>query len=126
VLRPDDARRCVEAGARAVWVSNHGGRQLDHTVATADQLAAVVDEVGGAAEVYVDGGVRCARHVVTALALGARGVFVGRLPFYALADGGADGVRRLFRDLDEELVETLVLLGCERASTVPRGVLGGL
>jgi 4-hydroxymandelate oxidase len=123
VLRPDDARRCVDAGAAAVWVSNHGGRQLDYAAATADQLAAVVAEVGPGAEVYVDGGVRNARHVVTALALGARGVFLGRLPLYALADGGAVGVRRLFADLVEELVETLVLLGCARAADVPAGVV---
>ena len=58
VLRPDDARRCVEAGAAAVWVSNHGGRQLDRAAATADCLPAVADEVGGEVEVYVDGGVR--------------------------------------------------------------------
>ncbi len=61
VLRPQDARRCLDAGATAVWVSNHGGRQLDPVAATADCLEAVVAEVGGAAEVYVDGGVRSAR-----------------------------------------------------------------
>ncbi len=58
VLRPDDARRCVDAGAAAVWVSNHGGRQLDYAAATADCLAPVVDAVGAEVEVYVDGGVR--------------------------------------------------------------------
>lgn len=123
VLRPDDARRCVDAGASAVWVSNHGGRQLDLTAATADQLAAVVAEVGDDAEVHVDGGVRSGRHVAVALAMGARGVFLGRWPFYALADGGAEGVARLFRELGEELAETLLLLGCGRATAVPPDVL---
>jgi len=78
VLRPEDARRCVDAGASAVWVSNHGGRQLDQTAATADCLAGVVEEVGAEAEVYVDGGVRNSRHALAALALGARAVFLGR------------------------------------------------
>ena len=92
VLRPDDARRCVDAGAAAVWVSNHGGRQLDQAAATADCLAAVVAEVGDACEVYVDGGVRTGRHALAALALGARAVFLGRPPLYALAVDGAAGV----------------------------------
>jgi 4-hydroxymandelate oxidase len=111
VLRADDARRCLEAGAAAIWVSNHGGRQLDHTAATADCLSAVAAEVGAEGEVYVDGGVRCGRHVVTALALGARAVFLGRPPVWALAVEGESGVSRLFAELEDELQETLMLLG---------------
>jgi 4-hydroxymandelate oxidase len=123
VLRADDARRCVDAGAAAVWVSNHGGRQLDQAAATAERLAAVADAVGDACEVYVDGGVRTGRHALAALALGARAVFLGRPPVYALAADGADGVTRLFDELDEELEETLRLAGCPFASRVPAGVL---
>lgn len=118
VLRPGDARRCVDAGASAVWVSNHGGRQLDRAAATADCLAAVVDEVGDEAEVYVDGGVRNARHGLAALALGARGVFLGRPPLYALAVGGADGVMRLLDGMAEELTEVMRLAGCNHLSGV--------
>jgi 4-hydroxymandelate oxidase len=112
VLRPDDARRCVDAGAAAVWVSNHGGRQLDQTVATARCVAGVRDAVGTDAQVFVDGGVRSGLHVLAALALGADAAFVGRPMFHALAAGGADGVRRGLRELEEELVESLRLAGC--------------
>ncbi len=111
VLRPDDARRCVEAGAAAVWVSNHGGRQLDGVAATADCLAGVVAEVGATAEVYVDGGVRTGRHALAALALGARAVFLGRLPLYALTVGGSAGVARLIAELSAELEESMRLAG---------------
>ena len=119
VLRPGDARRCVDAGAAAIWVSNHGGRQLDYSAATADCLAAVAAEVGTAGEVYVDGGVRQARHVLAALALGAQAVFLGRLPLYALAVDGPAGVERLLRELEVDLVDTLMLSGCPAASAVP-------
>lgn len=123
VLRPQDARRCLDAGAAAVWVSNHGGRQLDYAAATADCLAAVVDEVGDSAEVYVDGGVRTARHALASLALGARAVFLGRLPLYALAADGADGVARMFEELAAELQETLTLAGIGSVTEVPAGLL---
>ena len=119
VLRPGDARRCLDAGASAVWVSNHGGRQLDYAAATADRLGAVVAEVGTSTEVYVDGGVRNARHALVALALGARGVFLGRLPVYALAADGSDGVRRMFQELSAELVDGLMLAGCATVRHVP-------
>lgn len=111
VLRPDDARRCVDAGVDAVWVSNHGGRQLDHVAATAVCLPAVVDAVGTAAEVYVDGGVRTGLHGLAALALGAKGVFLGRLPLFALTVDGENGVRRLLEGLHTDLVEAMSLAG---------------
>src|SRR4029450_6299140 len=91
VLRGDDAAACVTAGASAVQVSNHGGRQLDGVLATADALADVVAAVGDRAEVYVDGGIRRGSDVLRALALGARGVFVGRPVLWGLADDGAEG-----------------------------------
>jgi 4-hydroxymandelate oxidase len=116
VLRPDDARRCVDAGAAALWVSNHGGRQLDYAAATADCLAGVVAEAGTDVEVYVDGGVRDARHGLVALALGARAVFLGRLPVYALAVDGSAGVCRLLDELTEDLVDGLRLGGCASVS----------
>jgi len=112
VLRPDDARRCVAAGAAAVWVSNHGGRQLDRAVASATALPAVADEVGGEVEVYVDGGVRSGLDVLTALALGADAAFLGRTPLYALAAAGEGGVARLLHELAGELLEALRLAGC--------------
>lgn len=120
VLHPEDARRVLDAGAAAVWVSNHGGRQLDRSVATADALAGVAAAVGGQVEVYVDGGVRSGLAAVTALALGADGIFLGRLPLYALAVGGTAGVERLFSELFGELTEALQLVG----SPDPRSVEG--
>ena len=112
VLRPDDAARCVEAGAAAVWVSNHGGRQLDQALATAHCVAPVRDAVGDAAEVYVDGGIRSGLDALLAASLGADAVFVGRPMFHALAAGGADGVTRALAELGDELVESLRLAGC--------------
>jgi 4-hydroxymandelate oxidase len=123
VLRPADARRSVGAGAAAVWVSNHGGRQLDRAVATADALGGVVDAVAGSAEVYVDGGVRDAGHVVAALALGARGVFLGRPPLYALAVEGQRSVARLLQGLAEDLEDTLRLAGYASVAAVDRELL---
>ncbi len=114
VLRGDDAASCVAAGASAVWVSNHGGRQLDQAVATARQVAEVRAAVGDAAQVYVDGGVRSGLHVLLALALGADAAFVGRPMFHALAAGGTDGVARALAELGAELVESMRLSGCAR------------
>ena len=123
VLRGSEARRCVDAGASAVWVSNHGGRQLDRVAATADCLEAVVGEVGDDAEVYVDGGVRNGRHGLTALALGARGVFLGRSPLYALAVDGSEGVILLLEELVEELVEAMRLSGSNHLGAVTKELL---
>lgn len=111
VLRPDDARRCVQAGARAIWVSNHGGRQLDRAAATTDALAGVVAEVGTEAEVYVDGGLRTGLDVLTAAAHGADLAFLGRSPLLALVEGEA-GVARLHAVLRGQLAEALRLAGC--------------
>lgn len=123
VLHPIDARRCVEAGASAVWVSNHGGRQLDYAVPTAEALRGIATAVSGEAEVYVDGGVRCARHAVVAAALGARAVFLGRSTLYALAADGEDGVERLLHELDEDLQEALRLVGNADFGTIPAELL---
>jgi 4-hydroxymandelate oxidase len=122
VLHPDDARLAVDAGAAAIWVSNHGGRQLDRTAATADCLPAVVDAVGTDVEVYVDGGIRSGLSALAALALGARACFVGRLPLYALAAGGHEGVRMALDALAEELTEAMRLAGCAELAAV-RGLV---
>jgi 4-hydroxymandelate oxidase len=111
VLHPDDARQCVEAGAAAVWVSNHGGRQLDRAMTTAAALPAVVAAVRGDAQVYVDGGLRSGLDVLAALSLGADAAFLGRVPLYALADG-AEGVSRMHAELAVQLADGLRLAGC--------------
>jgi L-lactate dehydrogenase (cytochrome) len=112
VLSGDDGRRAVAAGADAVIVSNHGGRQLDGAPATLDVLPEVVAAVGDTAEVLVDGGVRRGSHVVAALALGARAVLVGRPYLYGLGAAGQRGVERVLDVMAAEMRRTLVLLGC--------------
>jgi 4-hydroxymandelate oxidase len=119
VLRGDDARRCLDAGAEAIYVSNHGGRQLDRAVSTPQALAEVVDAVGDRAEVYVDGGIRTGLDALAALALGARAVFVGRPTLHALAADGARGVERLLTELTAELGQALALAGCGTPSDAP-------
>src|SRR5712671_2017223 len=98
-------------GASAVVVSDHRGRQLDRCPASLDVLEEVVTAVGGRLEVYLDGGVRRGGDVVIALALGARGVLVGRPYLYALAAGGEDGVRRALELLSVEMRNAMTLLG---------------
>lgn len=120
VLRGDDAARCVQAGASAVWVSTHGGRQVDPAVASAHALPEVVDAVGDEVEVYADGGIRTGSDVLTALALGARAVFVGRPTIWGLATGGADGVAAVLTGLGEELAHTMALCGVDDVRSVPR------
>lgn len=120
VLSPEDARLAVEHGAAAIVVSNHGGRQLDRAPATIDALEAVVAAVDGRAEVYLDGGVRRGTDVVTALALGARAVFVGRPFLYALAAAGEAGVVRAVELLRDELGTAMALLGCPTVADITR------
>lgn len=122
VLRGDDAAAAVAAGADAVWVSNHGGRQLDQAQATARCVGRVRAAVGDRAAVLVDGGVRSGLHAMVALALGADAVFLGRALFLALAAGGPDGVRRAFDLLREELEESMRLAGCAEVADL-RGVV---
>ncbi len=123
VQRADDAVRCIEAGAAAVVVSNHGARQLADAPATADILAEVVDEVAGRAEVYVDGGIRRSPDVVKALALGARATLVGRPSLWALATGGADGVATLLRWYESELRRAMALCGAATVDAIDRNLI---
>lgn len=111
VLRADDARQCLGAGAAAVWVSNHGGRQLDRAAATASCLGPVLDAVAGECAVYVDGGLRGGLDILAALALGADHVFLGRLPLLALVEG-EPGVSTMHAALRQELGEAMRLAGC--------------
>jgi 4-hydroxymandelate oxidase len=123
VLRADDALACVAAGASAVWVSNHGGRQLDRSVAAAVALPEVASAVGDSAEVYVDGGVRTGRDVLAALALGARAAFVGRPALWALATRGAEGVAAMLATVTAELEEAMTLSGCRGVGEVTGDLL---
>jgi 4-hydroxymandelate oxidase len=123
VVRGDDARRAVEHGARALWVSNHGGRQLDTAPATIDALPEVTAAVGEHVEVYVDGGIRRGTDVLKALALGARAVAIGRPVLWGLAVNGEKGVASVLEMLRSELDLALALCGCTDVRNVPRDLV---
>ncbi|MDE9366790.1 alpha-hydroxy acid oxidase [Luteipulveratus sp. YIM 133132] len=120
VLRGDDARECLDAGAAGIVVSTHGGRQLDRVVPTAQALPEVVDAVAGEAPVVVDGGIRSGYDVLTALALGADSVMVGRPVIYGLATAGADGVRDVLAGLTDHVHHLLGLAGVTSPAELDR------
>ena len=120
VLTADDARRAVDAGAVAVSVSNHGGRQLDSVAASIRALPEVVGAVKGQAEVWLDGGVRRGPDIVKALCLGANVVLCGRAFAYGLAAAGEAGVARAIEILRADLDRTLRLLGCRSVAELDR------
>ena len=124
VLRGDDALRCVEAGAKAIIVSNHGGR-IDAAVATADALPEIADAIAGKAELYVDGGIRRGTDIVKALALGARAVLVARPVIWGLAIDGADGVRAVLDHLRTELVRSMALCGVPWLNEITSDLVAG-
>lgn len=107
----EDARRVVDLGARAVVISNHGGRQLDRSPIPLRLIGPVVDEIGSEAEVYVDGGIMNGADIVAGIALGADACFVGRAYLYGLMAGGEAGVQRVVDVLSEDIVRTMKLLG---------------
>jgi 4-hydroxymandelate oxidase len=123
ILRGDDAVRAVEHGAAGVVVSNHGGRQLDRAISPAHALAEVVDTLAGRGEVLVDGGISSSEDVLVALALGARAVLSGRPLLWALAAGGADGVRERLESYRRSLERTMRLAGVADARSVPRNLV---
>ena len=125
ILTAEDARLAADAGVDAIVVSNHGGRQLDRVVATADALPEVVAAVEGRVEVWVDGGIRRGLDIVTALALGARGVLLGRPVLWALAAGGQAGVERALAILREETIVAMTLLGTPTAADITRAHVAG-
>ena len=120
VLTGDDARRAVDAGAAAVVVSNHGGRQLDGVPASLRVLPEVVSAVNGQAEVLMDGGIRRGADIAKALCLGARAVLCGRAYAYGLAAAGQAGVARALEILRADLERTLKLLGCSSVAALDR------
>jgi 4-hydroxymandelate oxidase len=118
VVRGDDAQRALEHGAAGVIVSNHGGRQLDASIATIEALPEVVQAVAGRAPVLLDGGVRRGTDVLKALALGAHAVLLGRPILWGLASAGQAGVRQVLSLLQAELDLALALVGCPTLATV--------
>ncbi|HKQ18983.1 MAG TPA: alpha-hydroxy acid oxidase, partial [Candidatus Eisenbacteria bacterium] len=123
IVRADDAARAVERGVAGIVVSNHGGRQLDGEEATILALPDVVSAVGDRAEVYVDGGIRRGTDVLKALALGARGVLVGRPVLWGLAAGGEPGAKRVLEMLRDELALSMALAGCPSLQAIDRSLV---
>ncbi len=131
VATAEDAALSVEHGVDVVWVSNHGGRQLDHCQGTMEVMHEVMEAVDGKAEVVVDGGVLRGSDVAKAIAMGAKAVAIGKLEAWGLAADGADGVRRVLEILEEELIIAMALMGvteigelgpsyvCEAEAVVP-------
>jgi 4-hydroxymandelate oxidase len=126
ILRGDDAIRCLDAGADAIVVSNHGGRQVDGCIPTAYALRDVVDAVGDRAEVYVDGGVRDGTDVLKALALGARAVLMGRSIVWGLALGGEEGVVEVLAAVREDLTRLMGLCGIPALEDIGRDLVVSL
>jgi isopentenyl diphosphate isomerase/L-lactate dehydrogenase-like FMN-dependent dehydrogenase len=120
IMTAEDAVLAREHGASAIVVSNHGGRQLDGTLATIEVLEEVVDAAGSDVEIFVDGGVRRGTDIVKALALGARAVLVGRPCVWALATDGADGAHLAMEMLKTEFELAMALTGCPTVDAVTR------
>ncbi|MGI8657967.1 MAG: alpha-hydroxy acid oxidase [Candidatus Limnocylindria bacterium] len=118
ILRADDAVRAADAGCDGIWVSNHGGRQLDTAIAGADALPDIAEAVGERALLVVDGGVRRGVDVLKALALGAHLVAVGRPVLWGLATDGSDGVQHVLEILRDELHLAMALAGCRTLAEV--------
>jgi 4-hydroxymandelate oxidase len=118
ILRGDDAIRAVEHGAKAVMVSNHGGRQLDGAIASIDALSEVVAAVGDQVDVLVDGGIRRGTDVLKALALGAKAVLLGRPILWGLTLAGEAGVKHVLELLRDELDLAMALSGCAKLQDI--------
>jgi L-lactate dehydrogenase (cytochrome) len=119
----EDARIAVASGADALIVSNHGGRQLDGAQSSIEALPAIVAEVGSKIEVHMDGGIRSGQDVLKAVALGARGTYIGRAFLYGLGALGEAGVTQALRIIHRELDLTMAFCGHTKIETVDRGIL---
>ena len=111
ILRPEDAQAAVQNGADGIVVSNHGGRNLDHSIPPLFALPDIVERVGGRTQVLMDGGVMRGSDVIKALALGADAVLVGRAPLWGVAAAGQAGAQRALAILAEEMLRVLGQLG---------------
>ena len=120
VMSVEDAKKAIDIGASAIMISNHGGRQLDGSRAPFDQLAEIVDAVGGNIEVILDGGVRRGTHVLKALALGAKACSLGKGYLFALGAGGCDGIECMLQKMKAEIKRDMTLMGCRSVEELNR------
>jgi L-lactate dehydrogenase (cytochrome) len=116
----EDAKRAVDIGCTGIVISNHGGRQLDGSRSSFDQLAEIVDAVGNDIDVLFDSGVQRGSHVLKALALGAKAVGIGRMYLYALAAAGQPGVERVLKLMQAEIERDMRLMGCSSIKDLHR------
>jgi L-lactate dehydrogenase (cytochrome) len=123
ILDAEDAREAVKLGADGLVVSNHGGRQLDGVLSTARALPPIADAVGDQITVLADGGVRSGLDVVRMLALGAKGVLLGRAWAYALAGGGQAGVAHMLKLMEAEMRAAMSLTGVTSIDKISREML---
>jgi L-lactate dehydrogenase (cytochrome) len=123
IMDPADAQFAVQSGADALIVSNHGGRQLDGAPSSIAALPAIVDAVGDTIEVHMDGGIRSGQDVLKALALGAKGVYIGRAFVYGLGAMGEAGVTKCLQIIQKELDITMALCGLTDVKKVDRKIL---
>jgi L-lactate dehydrogenase (cytochrome) len=120
ILHPEDARTAAKIGAKAVIVSNHGGRQLDGASSSLDALPRIADAVGNDIDLLLDGGIRRGTHVLKAMALGAKACLIGRAYLYGLCAGGEAGVSRALTILRTEVSRDMALMGARAISEVTR------
>ena len=123
IMDTDDAEKAVAAGADAIVVSNHGGRQLDGAPSSIHALPRIADAVGTRTEVLIDGGITTGQNLMRALALGAKGAMIGKAMVYGLGAAGEDGVRAAIGFMQKELDITMALTGTSRVSDIDRRVL---
>ncbi|MEJ6402737.1 alpha-hydroxy acid oxidase [Yoonia sp. 2307UL14-13] len=123
ILDPEDAKKAVEVGADAIIVSNHGGRQLDGALSAIRMLPSIVAAVGDQVEVHMDSGIRSGQDVLKALALGAKGTYIGRAYIYGLGAMGQEGVTKALDVIHKELDTTMALCGRRDVKTLDREVL---
>ena len=120
IMSVEDAKKAVDIGATGIIVSNHGGRQLDGSRSSFDQLAEIVDAVGDKLDVIFDSGIQRGTHVLKALSLGAKACAGGRLYLYALAAAGQPGVERVLKLFREEIERDMMLMGCQTINQLSR------
>jgi len=117
-MRPDDALAAVDAGAAGIYVSNHGGRMVDHGLSAMEVLDEIVQAIGAEADVVVDGGFTRGAEICAALAMGTKAVGIGRLQCWGLAAGGPRGLVRVLEILHDEIALTMANIGCRDVSEI--------